>query len=479
MNIFEVASLEKPITATIEIPGSKSYTNRALVMSALTKGPVTLCNPLYSEDTEAMIACLRTLGLRIEASPESIIVYDDISIIQNKSYELFAKDSGTTIRFLLALLCLTSGTKVIKGNARLNERPIKDLVDALRLLGAKIDYLEKEGQSPLKIHSSVLRLGGEVTIDASVSSQFLSALLMIAPFLNLETVQDNKVMEDFDLESLPMEVDHSKMVKAVPIGSDYGSKDCVNLLSSTAVSRLNGLKIHLRGELISRPYVDMTIHAMREWGVDVFQMENGSYHIPCGQPYQKTQYVVEGDFSSAGYFFAIAALTGSIMTLKNLNPHSMQADRKFLNILAKMGNEINMSDHGITIIGKQILPQSLDMEDCPDQVQTMAVLAAFAKGVTKISGVRSLRLKETERIEALKIELAKMGIKTEDTQNTLTIYGGTPHAAIIDTYGDHRMAMAFAVAGTKLPGMKIRDPEVVNKTFPTFWEKLKICSNRF
>ena len=418
MNILEIGALEKPVTATIEIPGSKSYTNRALVMAALTKGPVTLYNPLYSEDTEAMIACLRTLGLRIETSPDRIIVYDDISIIQNKSYELFAKDSGTTIRFLLALLCLTSGTKVIRGNARLNERPIKDLVDALRLLGAKIDYLEKEGQPPLKIHSSSLRLGSEVTIDASMSSQFFSALLMIAPFLD-------------------------------------------------------GLKIRLRGELISRPYVDMTIHAMHEWGVDVLQMEDGSYHIPRGQHYQKNQYVIEGDFSSAGYFFAIAALTQSTITLKNLNPHSAQADRKFLNILARWAMKLTMSDHGITIIGKQILPLSLDMEDCPDQVQTMAVLAAFAKGVTKISGVRSLRLKETERVQALKNELAKMGIKTEDTHDTLTIYGGDPHAAIIDTYGDHRMAMAFAVAGTKLPGMKIRHPEVVNKTFPTFWDKLR------
>lgn len=418
MNIFEVAALEKPITRAIEIPGSKSYTNRALVMAALAKGTVTLYNPLYSEDTEAMIDCLKTLGLQIETLPDRTIVYSDISVVQNKSYELFAKDSGTTIRFLLALLCLTSGTKVIRGNARLNERPIKDLVDALRLLGGKIDYLEKEGQLPLKIHSSALRLGSEVTIDASMSSQFFSALLMIAPFLN-------------------------------------------------------GLKIRLRGELISRPYVDMTIHAMHEWGVNVLQMEDGSYHIPHEQHYQRTQYVVEGDFSSAGYFFAIAALTKSKITLKNLNPYSMQADRKFLNILAQMGNEVSMSDHGITIIGKQILPQSLDMEDCPDQVQTMAVLAAFAKGVTKISGVRSLRLKETERVEALKNELSKMGIKTEDTHNTLTIYGGVPHAAIIDTYGDHRMAMAFAVAGTKLSGMKIHHPEVVNKTFPTFWDKLR------
>lgn len=420
MDIFEVTALEKPITTTIEIPGSKSYTNRALVMAALTKGVVTLYNPLYSEDTEAMIACLKELGLHIETLTDCILVYDDISIIQNKSYELFAKDSGTTMRFLLALLCLTSGTKVIKGNGRLNERPIKDLVDVLRLLGAKIDYLEKEGQPPLKVHSCVLRLASEVIINASMSSQFVSALLMIGPFLN-------------------------------------------------------GLKIHLHGSLISRPYVQMTIHTMQEWGINVLQMEDGSYNIPGGQHYQQNQYVIEGDFSSAGYFFAIAVLTQSTITLKNVNPYSMQADKKFLYILAQMGNDVSMRDHEITITGKQILPQTFDMEDCPDQVQTMAVLAAFVKGVTKISGVRSLRLKETERVQALRNELAKMGIKTEETHDTLTIYGGDPHAAIIDTYGDHRMAMAFAVAGTKLPGVRIRHPEVVNKTFPTFWEKLRSC----
>ncbi|MEI8365674.1 MAG: 3-phosphoshikimate 1-carboxyvinyltransferase [Parachlamydiaceae bacterium] len=419
MNIVEITAFDKPVTATIDIPGSKSYTNRALVMAALTKGPVTLCNPLYSEDTEAMIACLRTLGLRVETSPEQILVQDDISTIQNRSYELFAKDSGTTLRFLLPMLCMIPGVKILKGSIRLNERPIKDLVEALRQLGAKIEYLEKDGQPPLKIDSLLLCSGGEVTIDASMSSQFCSALLMIAPLF------------------------------------------------------LNGIKIRFRGVVISKPYIDMTVGAMRESGIDVVQMEDGGYHIPPAQLYQKDRYVIEGDFSSAGYFFALAALTQSTMTLKNLNPLSAQADRKFLDILERMGNQIMMSDDGITIIGKQILPLFLDMEDCPDQVQTLAVLAAFAHGVTTISGVRSLRSKETERVQALKKELGKMGIKTEDTYDTLTIYGGDPRAATIDTYGDHRMAMAFAVAGTRLPGMKICHPEVVNKTFPMFWDKLR------
>ncbi len=417
MQTIEITRLEKPVNATIAVPGSKSYTNRALIMAALTRGPVTLYNPLYSADTEAMIACLRTLGLKIQASPDQIIVHDDISIIQNRPHELFAHDSGTTIRFLTALLCLTPGTKVIRGTQRLNERPIHDLVVALRQLGANIEYIEKDGQPPLKIHSSNLAKS-EVTVDTSMSSQFLSALLMIAPLLN-------------------------------------------------------GLRIRHNGPVPSKPYIDMTISAMQDWGIDVLQPEDEGYFIPSKQHYQKEDCVVEGDFSSAGYFFAIGALTQSTITLSNLNANSVQADRKFLDILARMGNKTTISDRGITIFGNQILPLSLDMEDCPDQVQTMAVLAVFAKGITKISGVRSLRVKETERVQALKNELAKMGIKTEDTHDTLTIYGGNPHPATIDTYGDHRMAMAFAVAGTKLSGMKISNPQVVNKTFPGFWNKLR------
>lgn len=411
------------MTISIDTPGSKSYTNRALIMAALTKGPVTLHNPLYSEDTETMLSCLMTLGLNIAAFPDRITVHDDISIIQKRHYELFVKDSGTTLRFLLALLCIVPGTKVLKGNPRLNERPIKDLVDALRQLGAKIDYQEKDGQSPLFIHQSLLSScalsENEITLDSSLSGQFVSALLMISP-------------------------------------------------------HLKGLNIQLKGKLISAPYIGMTIQAMNDWGVNVIKTENG-YYIPSGQDYKKKQYVIEGDYSSAGYFFAIAALTKSNFTLKNLDPDSAQADRKLIDILASMGNEFKMDKNRITIIGKQVLPLSINMEDCPDQVQTMAVLAAFAKGTTIINGVRSLRLKETERVHALIKELAKMGIETEDTHDCLTIYGGNPHAAIIETYGDHRMAMSFAVAGTKLPDMKINHPEIVNKTFPDFWNQLGRC----
>jgi len=418
MTKLEIVPLKKPVDATIRMPGSKSYMNRLLIMAALTKGPVCLKNPLYSDDTKAMIECLRTLGLKIETEPYQLIVHDDIGCIENKNYQLFAHDSGLTVRFILALACIVPGIKTIQGNKRLNERPIKDLVDSLRELGAVIEYCDEEGKLPVKVSSSSLS-GHIVHLKGDISSQFFSAILLISPSIS------------------------------------------------------KGLSIRLTSPLISKPYIDMTRNSMQDWGVKVIAQEGGNYFVPEHQCYRKEQYVVEGDFSSAGYFFAIAVLTKSTITLENLNPSSAQGDRKLLDILAKMGNLVTYGENSVRIQGKQILPIDVDMEDCPDQVMTMAVLAAFAKGVTKISGVRSLRVKETERVLALKNELGKMGIKVEDTHDTLTIHGGAPHAAEIDTYNDHRMAMAFAVAGMVLPGIVIRHPEVVNKSFPTFWEVLR------
>jgi 3-phosphoshikimate 1-carboxyvinyltransferase len=418
MTHLEIIPLKQPISVALRIPGSKSYTNRALILAALTKGSVTLQNPLYSEDTAAMITCLQTLGIEIEIKANELTLHGDIFSIANKNYKLFAKDSGTTVRFLLALLCIVPGVKRLEGNKRLNERPIKDLVDSLRELGAHIDYCEQEGQLPVQISSSSLSKKS-VHLKSDQSSQFCSALLMIAPYLP------------------------------------------------------QGLTIHLTSPLISKTYVDMTIGCMQDWGAAVFTEKEKNYFIPAQPGYQKAHYKIEGDFSSAGYFFAAAALTNSTLFLENLNPFSAQPDRKFLTILEKMGSIVSYENTHIRIQGKQICALEIDMEDCPDQVMTLAVLSAFCEGTTKISGVRSLRLKETERVIALKTELKKMGIQTEDTYDTLTIYGGLPKAASIDTYNDHRMAMAFAIAGLRIPKIIIRHPEVVNKTFPTFWDHLK------
>ncbi len=416
---------------TISIPGSKSYTNRALIMAALTnppkppsrrsnrrtKGPVTLVNYLESDDTLAMINCLKRLGIRIKKEKSTLTVENDINDIKDKHYELDADLSGTTIRFILALSCIVPGVKRIFGKEGLNKRPIKDLVLALKTAGADIEYEDISGFPPVIVKSSFLP-NGNIFINGNTSSQFVSALLMISPVVD-------------------------------------------------------GITLEVIGNQISKSYIDITISMMKDWGVQVENHHYQKYIVSSNQKYNMKRYLIEGDYSAAGYFAAIAALKKSKITIKNLNPSSVQGDRGFLTILEKMGNKIIYNENAVTIEGKNVKPMEVNMEDCPDQAQTLAVLTSFAKGKTIIKGIRSLRVKETERVKALQTELKKMGIKTESPdEDTLIIFGGNPKPAEIKTYNDHRMAMSFAVASVKLAGMKILNPEVVNKTFPEFWKKL-------
>lgn len=337
--------------------------------------------------------------------------------IRDGEYKLNAKLSGTTIRFLLALSCVIPGKKYISGEESLNNRPIGELAGALKDLGAEIEYLKKPGYPPLVVKSSSLKLK-KTRLHGDISSQFFSALLMIAPIIG-------------------------------------------------------GIEIEVMGNQISKPYINMTIELMKYFGVSVKNLDFKKYEVDSTQQYVKKDYVVEGDYSSAGYFLAIAALTKSKLTLKNLSSDSIQADKNFLKVLEELGNQIKFEGENLIIEGNGVKAINVNMENCPDQAQTLAVLLSFAKGKSVISGIRSLRVKETERILALQNELSKMGIKTESTIDTLTIYGGDPKAVEINTYNDHRMAMSFAVAGTVLEGMVINNPEVVTKTFPEFWEKLK------
>ena len=282
-------------------------------------------------------------------------------------------------------------------------------------MGATIEYVEKEGFPPLKIISNKIK-SNDITLNGNISSQYLSAILMIAPLI--------------------------------------------------------GLTITIKGKQISQPYIDMTCELMQHFGIQVENNDNKTYLV-SKQNYVANNYTVEGDFSSAGYFFAIAALTQSTFTIKNLNPDSKQADKKLLPVLEKMGSTIMYKNHTITIKGEEVKPLEIDVTDFPDQAQTLAVLAAFAKGKTILKGIQSLRVKETNRVLALQNELGKMGIKTIVTNKTMTIFGGNPKAATIATYGDHRMAMSFSIAGAKISKLKISDAKVVNKTFPEFWKELQ------
>ncbi|MEK7132852.1 MAG: 3-phosphoshikimate 1-carboxyvinyltransferase, partial [Patescibacteria group bacterium] len=417
MKSIKIIPLSGPIKAKVAIPGSKSYTNRALLLAALTSNAVKIKNPLVSDDTHAMIACLRELGISCSFKGEYLEVSGNLQTIADRTYNLNANLSGTTIRFILALSAIIPGEKIIRGRGRLNERPIAHLIDGLRQLGASIEYVEKEGYPPVRVLSSRLN-PGVVRMKGDVSSQFLSALLMVAPLIG----------------EVAIEVD---------------------------------------GEQVSRPYIEMTIDAMRAFGVVAHHEKFARYIVRAPQKYHANSYKIEGDASSASYFFAIAVLTKSTLTVTNMNPHSVQADMQFLKILESMGNEVIYGDDEITIKGKGVKALSVDMQDCPDQAQTLAVLSAFASGTTTIRGIQSLRVKETERVSAVERELAKMGIRTESTPDTLVIHGGNPRPASIDTYGDHRMAMAFAVAGASLPGIQINDPDVVSKTYPHFWNALE------
>ncbi len=418
MNTIALTPAPKSTDSTVIIPGSKSVTNRALIMGALSKNPVTILHPLWSEDTEAMVNSLNALGIKTIHCKDSIHVSGTIQDVQDNSYDIDVHHSGTTIRFITALCCLTSGTKRIFGSPSLNKRPIGDLINALRLLGADIQYEDIDGFPPIIINSKSLK-SGSINMKADISSQYVSALLMIGPVIG-------------------------------------------------------GLDIQLSTQQISRSYIDLTISMMSAWGVNVKNKEYCSYTIDPKQEYTLGEYLVEGDYSAASYFAAIAALTHSKITLKNLIPNSQQGDTAFFEILRSMGNEISYHANEVVVSGHGVQPIEINMEMCPDQAQTLAVLAAFANGKTVLSGVRSLRVKETERVKAVQAELEKMNIKTESPDaDTLIIHGGNPKPATIDTYNDHRMAMSFAVAGAKLNGMKINNPEVVKKTFPEFWEKLR------
>lgn len=396
MQIAKIGKINKPLKALVDVPGSKSYSLRALLISYMAESDFEINGLLASEDVSAMKQCIKGL--------------------KNKNVSLNAKDSGLTARFIIALSCITSGTQVISGSKGLSKRPVKDLVSALTSLGAEIKYLQKEGHLPVRISSSNFS-SDTVNLSGEISSQYLSALLLVAPCLN------------------------------------------------------NGLTINIVDDLISKPYVDMTIDIMQHFGVSVKNYKYKKFEI-SPQKYQAKNYTVEGDYSSAGYFFALAALNKSEITVKNLNVKSKQADYNLLNILEKMGAKVIKNDNSITVTGKELKPVNINMENCPDQAMTIAALAAFCEGESKISGIKSLRVKETERIKALENELSKMQIQTSSTDDSLTIHGGKPQPANIDTYKDHRIAMSFSIAATKLDNIKIINPSTVNKTFPGFWNEL-------
>lgn len=424
MHTIRLTPPNTPIRATYEVSGSKSYTARALVMAALANGTSVLSKASNSADSEALVAGLKLLGVTIDTvtTPSGIIFTVEGTGGAFVPYrgEINIGPAGTTMRFLTALCAGIPGADIVlKGTDRMHERPIKDLVEALRSVGAQIDYLGSEGCPPLRIHSRTHLKGGTIPMNGTVSSQFISAILLTTPL-------------------------HS-----------------------------GKLAIEVVGEQISKPYIDMTIQSAKDFGVTISNEAYTRYSVAVGARYSPREINIEGDASGASYLWGLAAISGGSVTVTNVNPYSAQGDIHFPEVLSRMGCSITTTDRSITVSAPSSLSGiEIDMSSMPDTAQTLAVIAACAKGKTTITGLSTLRVKETDRIAALHTELKKVGIESEPGPDFLVVHGGTPRAARIATYEDHRMAMSFAMLAARIPGMEIEEPAVVDKSFPTFWTML-------
>ncbi|MDB5354010.1 MAG: aroA [Phycisphaerales bacterium] len=428
--------LIQPISAAFSVkmspPGSKSLTNRALVLAALGQGVSELTNVLFADDTLVMLENLGRLGLALEIdrAANTVRIEGRSGEIPATTAELFCGNSGTTIRFLTALCSLGRGTFTLDGVPRMRQRPIGPLADLLRNLGVRITYSQSDGFPPVTVLADRLP-GGRCRFGSSTSSQFLSAMLQVAPYARHE------------------------------------------------------VRIDLDSPQTSWPYVAMTMRLMDEFGHtpelirDRDTGEPKQIIIPTGV-YSATKYAIEPDASNASYFLAAATIhPGATLTIEGLGKHSLQGDVGFADVLRKMGAAVSVAPDSITITGPAALKGiDVNLAAMPDTAQTLAVAALFAKGETTIRGLHTLRVKETDRIAALAAELAKLGAQVNVEGDDLTIVAPESiRPASIATYDDHRMAMSFALAGTKSPGVVIQDPACVNKTYPNYFEDLAKLSS--
>ncbi len=408
------------VDATVSVPGSKSYTNRALITALLANGVSVIKNALISEDTKVMVSCLNEIGVHVnEMSEENALVVKGCGgkISVNKA-KLFASNAGTVVRFLTAALTLGNGQYEIDGIERMRQRPIQQLIDALNHLGADVMSKEGTGCPPVLINAGGLS-GGTVKVPGNISSQYISAILLSAAYAN------------------------------------------------------NDVRIIVIDDLGSKNYIDMTIDVMNKFGVSVKRNYYKEFCVKAGQHYQGCEYMVEPDASGASYFFAAAAITGGKVRVEGLGEGSLQGDATFVDILEKMGCRTRKSSNWLEVEGGELVGIDVDMVDTPDVVQTLAPVAEFASRMTRIRNVRNLRYKETDRISAIVNELKKVGVGVKEYEDGLEIHPAPPHAAQISTYNDHRMAMSFAILGLRTKGIKIENPQCVDKTFPDFFEILK------
>ncbi|HYA91714.1 MAG TPA: 3-phosphoshikimate 1-carboxyvinyltransferase [Thermodesulfobacteriota bacterium] len=402
----------------VTVPGSKSYTHRALVVCSLTDGESVLTDALRCEDTEYTTRALMTFGVEVHWEDDEVRVLGKGGVFKATDERIDVGNSGTSMRFLTALAALRAGITLLDGSQRMRKRPIGELLDGLRALGVEAYSQSGDDCPPVIVESQGLK-GGMARIKGEESSQFLSGLLMVAP---------------------------------------YAQRD---------------VNIEVTGSLTSKPYVDITREVMSAFGVEVKNEGYHSFFVRAGQRYLPQKYRIEGDASNASYFFSAAAVCQGKVRVGNLNPTTIQGDIGFLEILERMGCRVIRGNNWTEVLGRELHGIEMDMNEMPDLVPTLAVTAAFARGKTVIQNIGHLRLKESDRIYGLAAELSKMGIRVREEEDGLEIEGGKARGAEIETYDDHRMAMSFAIAGLAVPGVKIKGERCVDKSFPEFWETLQ------
>ncbi len=410
------------VEGTINLPGSKSISNRVLLLAALAHGQTVLTNLLVSEDIRHMLNALTTLGIEYQLSKDfttCIIKGGGQYFNHKKGLEIFLGNAGTAMRPLSAVLALGDNDIVLTGEPRMKERPISHLIDALQKNGATIDYLEQSGYPPIRIKGRFQ--GGDITLDASVSSQFLTALLMAAPLAQNDTT------------------------------------------------------IQIKGELVSKPYIDITLALMRNFGVEVDDQHYCRFYIKSGQNYiSPGKYLVEGDASSASYFLAAAAIKGGTVRVTGIGKDSLQGDTKFAVVLEKMGAKIRWGKDFIECQRGELIGIDMDMNSIPDAAMTVATLSLFARDETIIRNIYNWRLKETDRLNAMTVELTKVGAKVEEGRDYIRILPSKllQHAKIT-TYNDHRIAMCFSLVALSDTPVTILDPNCTAKTFPGYFKSVR------
>ncbi len=418
---LDIRPLARPINAVISVPGSKSITNRALVLAALAEGETVLENALFSEDSHWCSQCLGQMGIPIAADKAAarFVVQGKGGAFPAAHADLFVGNSGTTARFLVAAAALGGGTYRFDGVPRMRQRPIGALLAALRQLGAHFSFEGAPEAFPLNVHGVGLN-GGAATLEATNSSQYVSALLQAAP---------------------------------------YARRDVL---------------LTLTGEVVSEPYIEMTVRVMAQFGVQVEVQDQRTYHVQAGQRYQAQHYVIEPDASNATYFFAAAALIGGRVRVPHLSANSLQGDAHFVDVLEQMGCQVVCGTDYLEVHGTgQLHGVDVDLNAMSDTAQTLAAIAPFARTPTHIRNIEHIRHKETDRIAAIVTELRKLGAQVEESADSVTIYPSTLQPAAIDTYDDHRMAMAFAVTGLALDGVRINNPACTAKTFPDYFTRFE------